>query len=127
MRPLSANGRGVLHISNGTAFDAIAKLVDADTNSTVRLVYVQANSDGEIANISSGDYLVKFALGTGYNRDSGRFLYSQSFAKFVETFDFHQYRTSDGIQWTNYDISLHPVVGGTARTSSISASEFYDR
>lgn len=127
MRPLSANGRGVLHISNGTGFDAIAKLVDVGTNLTVRLVYIQANTDGEITSISSGDYSVKFALGTGYDRDSGHFIYAQSFAKFDETFDFHQYRTSDGIEWTDYNISLHGVVGGTARTSRISASEFYDR
>jgi hypothetical protein len=127
MRPLSASGRGVLHISNGTGFDGIAKLVDIRTNLTVRLVYIQANTDGEITNISSGDYLVKFALGTGYHADSGRFLYAQSFAKFDETFDFHQYRTSDGIEWNDYNISLHGVVGGTATTSRISASEFYDR
>ncbi len=127
MRPLSANGRGALHISNGTGFDAIAKLVDVGTNLTVRLVYIQANTDGEITSISSGDYSVKFALGTGYNRDSGHFLYGQSFAKFDETFDFHQYRTSEGVEWTDYNISLHGVVGGTARTSRISASEFYDR
>ena len=127
MRPLSTSGRGVLHISNGTEFDAIAKLVDAQSNLTVRLVYIQANTNADIGEISSGDYFVKFALGTGYNQDSGRFLYAQSFAKFDEVFDFHQYRTSDGIEWTDYDISLHPVVGGTARTSRISASEFYDR
>lgn len=127
MRPLSTGGRGVLHISNGTEFDAIAKLVDARSNLTVRLVYIQANTNADIGEISSGDYFVKFALGTGYNEDSGRFLYAQSFAKFDEIFDFHQYRTSDGVEWTDYDISLHPVVGGTARTSRISASEFYDR
>lgn len=127
MRPLSTSGRGVLHISNGTELDAIAKLVDAQSNLTVRLVYIQANTNADIGEISSGDYSVKFALGTGYHQDSGRFLYGQSFAKFDEIFDFHEYRTSDGIEWTDYDISLHPVMGGTARTSRISASEFYDR
>jgi hypothetical protein len=124
---LSASGRGVLHISNGTTFDAITKLVDTASNLTVRLVYIQANSNGEITKISSGDYLVKFALGTGYNSDTERFLYAQSFAKFVESFQFQEYETDDGyLRWRNYDISLHPVIGGTARSASISASEFYD-
>ncbi len=128
MRPLSSAGRGVLHISNGTDYDAITKLVDADADRTVRLVYIQANSTGEITNISTGGYLVKFALGTGYNRDTGRFLYGQSFAKFVEPFQFQEYETNDGyIRWRNYNISLNPVIGGTARSRSISASEFYDR
>ncbi len=128
MRPLSATGRGVLNISNGTNYDAITKLVDANTDTTVRLVYIQANSSGEIRSISSGDYFIKFALGNGYNRDTGRFLYAQSFAKFVESFNFAEYETSDGyIRWRNYDISLNPVLGGTARSRSISASEFYDR
>jgi hypothetical protein len=127
VRPRSSSGRGVLRISNGTNSDAIAKLADAETRVTVRLVYVQANSDGEIGNISPGEYILKFALGTGYNKDSSRFLYAQSFAKFVDILDFREYRVDDEIRWSNFDVSLNPVLGGTARTSTISASEFYDR
>jgi hypothetical protein len=125
VRPRSANGRGVLRISNGTNSDAIAKLADAETSITVRLVYIQANSDGEIGNISPGNYILKFALGTGYNEDSGRFLYAQSFAKFVDILEFREYRLDDEIRWSDFDVSLNPVFGGTARTSTISAAEFY--
>jgi hypothetical protein len=125
VRPRSANGRGVLRVSNGTNSDAIAKLADAETSVTVRLVYIQANSDGEIENISPGKYILKFALGKGYNEDLGRFLYAQSFAKFVEILDFREYRVDDEIRWSNFDVSLNPVFGGTARTSTISAAEFY--
>jgi hypothetical protein len=127
MRPLSASGHGVLHIMNGTKYDAIAKLVDSRTNLTVRSVYIQANADHDIANISSGDYSLKFALGSDYNVDTGRFLYSESFMKFDEGFDFHEYRTSDGIEWTDYNVTLHGVIGGNVHASRISASEFYDR
>jgi hypothetical protein len=127
IRPLNANGRGTLHISNHTGFDAIARLVDARTNLTVRQVYIQSNSDNDIASISSSDYRVKFALGSGYNPDTGRFVYSESFMKFDDSFDFHEYRTDDGVEWSDHTITLHPVIGGNAHASRISASEFYDR
>jgi hypothetical protein len=91
----------------------------------VRLVYIQANNDDEISSISAGDYIVKFALGTGYDKAHERFLYAQSFAKFIESFDFREYETNEGIRWRNFEISLNPVFGGTAKTSTISAAEFY--
>lgn len=126
MRPRSLNGRGVLKISNGTSSDAIAKLVDSKTNKTVRKVYIQAYSDAEIGSIGIGDYILKFALGTGYDKDNERFLYAQSFSKFDELFDFREYETNEDVKWRNFAVSLNPVVGGNAQTSRISAADFED-
>ena len=119
-------GHGSLRISNGTSSDAIAKLVDTSTNKTCRLVYIQASTVGTISSIGSGNYTLKFSLGSEYAKDSGKFLYSQSFSKFDEILDFSVSRTNDGIRWMDYEVTLNPVVGGTARTSSISAADFED-
>lgn len=126
VRPRSLNGRGTLKISNGTSLDAIAKLVDSETNKTVRKIYIQAYSDTEIGTIGIGDYILKFALGTGYDKDSERFLYSQSFSKFDEPFEFREYETYEGVRWRNFEVSLNAVVGGNAQTSRISAADFED-
>ena len=127
MRPRSVGGRGVLRISNGTSSDAIAKLVDSATNKTRRLVYIQAFSDGTIKGIDTGDYMLKFSLGTGYVKNEERFLYSQSYSKFDDILDFQEYRTDDGIRWNEFEVTLNPVIGGNARTSPISAADFEDK
>jgi hypothetical protein len=127
IRPQSLGGHGVLRISNGTSSDAIAKLVDSATNKTRRLVYIQSSSDATISSIGAGDYILKFSLGTGYDKGGGRFLYSQSFSKFDDILDFREYRTDDGIKWKEFEVTLNPVIGGTAQTSSISAADFEDK
>ena len=127
IRPRSIGGRGVLRISNGTSSDAIAKLVDSTTNKTRRLVYIQASSDGTISGIDTGDYILKFSLGTGYAKDEGRFLYSQSYSKFDDILDFREYRIGDEIRWKEFEVTLNPVIGGNAQTSPISASDFEDK
>ena len=116
-----------MRISNGTSSDAIAKLVDSATNKTRRLVYIQAFSDGTISGIEAGDYILKFSLGTGYEKNGGRFLYSQSFSKFDDVLDFQEYKTDDGIRWKEFEVTLNPVTGGNAQTSPISAADFEDK
>jgi hypothetical protein len=127
IRPRSVGGRGVLRISNGTSSDAIAKLVDNATNKTRRLVYIQAFSDGTISGIDTGDYILKFSLGTGYIKNEGRFLSGQSYSKFDDVLDFQEYIVGDEIRWKEFEVTLHPVIGGNARTSSISAADFEDK
>lgn len=126
MRPENGGGRAYLQISNGTAFDAIAKLVDSASNKTCRLVYIQDSSTATISGIRSGEYTLKFALGSGYNKDSNSFLNNQSFSKFDETMDFREFRTDNRVRWHNGKVTLNPVEGGTASTSSISVTDFED-
>jgi hypothetical protein len=125
--PQNTDGRGELRISNGTGSDAIAKLVDNASTKTCRLVYVQAGDAVMIKNIGPGDYVLKFCLGRNYDRDGEKFLEGQSYYKFDDTFDFQEHRTSDGIRWRNYEVTLNKVINGNASASPISALDFEDR
>ena len=116
-----------MRISNGTTSDAVAKLVDSATNKTRRLVYIQASSDGTISGIEEGDYILKFSLGMDYDKNGGRFLNSQSYSKFDDILDFQEYRTDEGIKWKEFEVTLNPIIGGNAQTSSISALDFEDK
>lgn len=126
IRPQNVGGRARLQISNGTAFDAVAKLVDVSTNKTARLVYIRAATEGTISQIRSGKYILKFSLGSGYDKDSGKFTDNQSFSKFDEIMDFQEYREGRRTSWSDGKVTLNPVVGGKAKTSSISADDFED-
>lgn len=124
IRPEKTGGRSKLRISNGTTSDAIAKLVDTSSGRTVRLVYIQAGSVANVSAIASGFYTLKFSLGSEYDKENGKFLNSQSFSKFDDTLDCTVTKTSSGLTWTDHEVTLNPVLGGTARTSSISAADF---
>lgn len=127
IRPRSVGGRGALRISNGTSSDAIAKLVDSVTGKTRRLVYIQAYNDATIGSIGTGNYILKFSLGTGYDESAAKFLYSQSFSRFDDALDFREFRTNEGIRWKDFEVTLNPVINGNAQTSSISAADFEDK
>ena len=121
MRPRSSNGRGVLKISNGTSSDAIAKLVDSETNKTVRKVYIQAYSDTEIGSIGVGDYILKFALGTGYDKDSERFFTRSHFRNSTSLLGSGNTKRMKALDGGIF--GLNAVVGGNAQTSRISAAD----
>lgn len=124
IRPSDVGGRGSRQISNGTSSDAIAKLVDSETNKTVRLVYIQASSNFTIGNIRPGNYVLKFSLGTGYDEKAGKFISSQSFAKFDDLLKYTEEETETGIYFHKKRVTLNPVPNGNASTSPISESDF---
>ena len=125
--PSKLSGKGWLRISNGTGDDAIAKLVESTTGKTCRRVYIQAGDTTKIERIGSGTYILKFSLGSGYDSSEGRFTGHASFSKFDEILDYTVQRNGNGVEWFNHEVTLNPVVGGTARTSSISAEDFNDQ
>lgn len=125
--PQNTGGRGTLLVTNGTSSDAIAKLVDVKTNKTIRLTYIQANSDFTLKNIRIGNYILKFSLGNGYIPDTGKFQSSQSFSRFDETLNYDERREGNRIVWSNYSVTLNKVLYGNARTSSIDEGDFEDK
>lgn len=125
--PQNTGGRGALQISNGTNSDAIAKLVDVGTNKTIRLTYIQANSELTVKNIRVGSYILKFSLGNGFIPESGKFQSSQSFSRFDEILNFSENRVGDRIEWHTFSVTLNKVLYGNAKTSSIDESDFEDK
>lgn len=117
-KPQNLGGAGKLEITNGTSSDAIAKLIDVKTNKTIRLVYIQANNVFTIKNIKIGEYILKFSLGNDFIPETNKFLRNQSYSKFDDTFDF---------QDSDFTVTLNPVEGGTAKTSSLNEEDFEDK
>lgn len=111
-------GYGELQISNGTSYDAVAKLIRNGTS--VFSVYIKANSNYTIDSIADGTYWLAFAQGTDWNSTTKSFNRNQQFSSFEDTFDFE---TSDE-QYTTYEITLNPVAGGTAETRDVNADQF---
>jgi len=111
-------GDGELQIKNGTNLDAIAKLILGGTS--VLTVYIKANNTYTMLNISDGTYWLAFAQGLDWDSTTQKFRHNIQYSVFDETFYFV---TTDR-EYTIFEVTLNPVVGGTAQTSSVDPQQF---
>ena len=117
-------GPGKLTVQNGTNNNAICKIIDPITNTKICSFVVMANTTGGIAGVLDGRFRVIFAYGDSIIDGTDRFASPEGFSEFKETFDFVTRRTASGIQYSTFKVTLHKVLGGTARTGAITAAEY---
>ncbi|MDR3665486.1 MAG: hypothetical protein P4L35_01465 [Ignavibacteriaceae bacterium] len=124
----SLQGQGLLNIKNGTSYDAVAKLVNIATHKSVLTIYIRRNSDLNIEKINDGNYRLYFVLGKNYDENQNIFLEDCSYSVFEEVFNFITYSNEveggENINYSLFEVTLHPVIGGTARTNTVSKEEF---
>lgn len=121
-------GHGELSIDNGTDNDALAKLISTVTNKSIFTVYVAANSSYTIKNISDESYKLIFSLGKNWDNTNKIFTSDTSFEVFDDKFYFATTKTIEGdyehTRYTTFSVTLNPVIGGAAETSTVDPSEF---
>jgi hypothetical protein len=126
--PLYLKGLGELKIENGTDKDAVAKLVRLHPLQSIYTVYIKTKRTYTITDISDGYYDLYFAHGQDWDGINKKFLVNASYSKFEDGFDFttkDEY-SSGGInsRYTVFEVTLHPVPGGSAETDKVSENEF---
>ncbi len=119
VKPARSKGWGTLRISNGTDFDAVVRLVDDASAETKRLLYIRANHGFRLDNVPSCLCRVQFMLGIDWDTTAYTFRRRESAQQFDDLFDFREKRSGSSIEFTNYEVTLHPVAYGNARTSQI--------
>jgi hypothetical protein len=117
-------GGGALTVSNGTKQDAFVKLVNPPVRTLVASFFVKSGSTFTQNQIPDGTYKVLFVLGKGWNPTIQSFTRGKSFAKFDKPLNFATVQLGSAIRYKAFKITLHPVVGGKARTSGVSQKEF---
>ncbi len=121
-------GLGELTIKNGTSNDAVTKLVSTSTRKSILTIYIRRNSNFTIKKISDGNYKLYFVVGRHYDKDTNIFLQDCSFSVFEDDFFFttQEYHLTDKIktEYSVFEITLHPVIGGSAKTVKITKYEF---
>lgn len=115
-------GDGKMYIKNGTSLDAVAKLIRG--GSSVLTVYIKANSNYTITGVSDGIYWLAFAQGLDWDSATQKFRRNIQYSSFDETFDFTTTEDYQYIYYPEFEVTLHPVVGGTAETSSVDPTQF---
>ena len=115
-------GNGKLYIKNGTNLDAIAKLIR--DGASILAVYIKANSNYTMNSISDGIYWLAFAQGLDWDSTTQRFRRNVQYSSFDETFDFFTTEDYRRIYYQEFEVTLHPVIGGTAETSPVDPAQF---
>jgi len=118
--PYYLSGDGELEINNGTGYDTVVKLIHISTDRAVYTAYIKANNIHKIGNIRDGNYKLLFMHGKDWDGIYQTFLVSKSYSEFRD--DFYFITTWE--EYTIYEVTLHPVLGGTAITDEISENEF---
>jgi len=119
------HGNGELTIENGLDLDAVAVLSSTEEPEVPLLaVYVQANDSCTTARVSDGTYMLYFAVGEDWDEASKKFTKNAGYNRFEHEFEWKTTRSKYKINYTIWTVTLHPVVGGTAGTESLSEDEF---
>lgn len=113
---LDIMGTGVLEIENGTARDAVLKIVDMLSDRAICSFYVSHNHSFRETQMPDRTCRLIFALGVDWDKVAGRFMGEQSFAEFDQNLDFSAY--------SEYRLTLHKVVSGNAKTHQLKEADF---
>lgn len=110
----SDTGLGTLNVRNGTGRDAVVVMFQGDRQR--RAIYIWADSAAAIPKVAAGSYTARFTSGAWWNGEE--FLKDTTYLEFQRPLVFEETRENDGIAYSDFDLTLQPVVGGNARTRS---------
>lgn len=127
LRAPSGGHDGGLRVVNGTDRDAAVFLVEQGTI-TVAGVFVRASTTARLDGIPDGRYEIQYAMGAGWLPRQIRFCEDNSFHAFDAPVSFRTTEEAVGdsvwVRKTIFEITLHTVAGGTARTHGIPPERF---
>ena len=121
------NGHGQLSIENGTRQDAVVGLTPVGpTRSFEKAVYVRANDKYTVTGIREGLFVIRIMQGRDWSRAHRRFCTDATYSEFVESFAFEEIQRykSKTVEYTEWSITLQPIIGGTARTRNVDSTAF---
>lgn len=130
VRPKDKPGLCSLKVTNGTDRDAVVKMVSGTQGDKIsagllcRFVYICAGKSVTIQGIGAHEYRLFFSTGTHWDKGKKSFSQSQAAQKFVDPIKFTQLYEMGSVKYSTNEVTLHPVPGGSARTTRVDQEEF---
>jgi hypothetical protein len=122
----STNAKGKLTLDNGLTEDAHAKLVWNGV--LVASFYVRGGEQFTFDHIPDGSYQLLYCTGFDWNPERRDFARGKSASRYDQPLDFATRRRSEGnqivISTDVLTLTLHKIINGNAKASSISLDEF---
>jgi hypothetical protein len=119
-----AGGLGIIKIVNGTTDDAVLNLVTSNSGETVRSVYIRNHNRASIRRLHPGTYRAYFALGTDWDDSSDSFVCESAFNEFGKPLVLRELTEIGRTEYTELEITLHPVISGNVVSAPISKAAF---
>jgi hypothetical protein len=121
IKDLATGGYGELKAINGTTLDACLVVMDANTQTRVRMLSIRAKDTYTLLQLHSGQYVVLFATGLDWDRSEEEFTQRGSYYRFGKPLWFSETSTS----YDKMTITLHTVPDGNVTRIPLSAGEFH--
>jgi len=118
-------GYGILKIVNGTDDDAVLNLVASDSGQTIRSVYVRNHNRVSIRRLTPGTYRAYFALGMDWDDAEGSFVCDSGYKEFGRSLVLQERTDANGTEYSELEITLHPVISGNVVSAPISKATFH--
>jgi hypothetical protein len=115
-------GLGRLRVANGTGLDAVAVLIDDPTEAPRRAIFIRRGESGSMTSVPPGRYRLRFQIGSDWLTER-RFCRPRGTSEFDSAFHFDEFESGRGTKYSAYEVTLHPVPQGTARTHVVSDSQ----
>lgn len=116
-------GLGGLRVTNGTDLDAVAVLIDDATEGPRRAIFIRSGESGAMTSVPLGRYRLRFQVGSKWLTER-RFCRTRGTSEFDDAFDFEEVESATGTRYSTYEVTLHPVPEGTARTHVVPDERF---
>lgn len=116
-------GLGRLRVANGTDLDAVAVLIDDATEGPRRAIFIRSGESGAMTSVPPGRYRLRFQLGSEWLAER-RFCRTRGTSEFDGPFDFEEVESVTGTRYSTYEVTLHTVPEGTARTHVVPDERF---
>ncbi len=122
VRAGSRTGRGEMTVDNGGGDDAVVSLTM--NKRSVYSVYVRKGSKYTVTGIRDGTYEIFFTTGADWDSQNQNFTRDRTFQRFDQTMTFTTTTTATERRWSTWNITLYPVVGGNANTSTVNPNDY---
>ncbi len=116
-------GLGRLRVANGTALDAVAVLIDNTTEAPRRAIFIRSGESGAMTSVPPGRYHLRFQVGADWLVER-RFCQIRGTSDFDSAFEFYEVESDRETRYAAYEVTLHAVPQGTARTHFVPDSRF---
>ncbi len=127
-----SGGLGRLKIKNGNSEDAMVVLTKPESRKAVASVYIRGKKTALLKGLANGKYGLYYSMGRDWNWHMRDFFAVGERGKFSNPLDYSTSSSSyisgnyryTNTEYTAFDVSLHAVSGGTARTESVDEAAF---
>ena len=116
-----SGGKARLTVDNGLDLDTVVILSRTEEPEVpLMAVYIRSEDRYTIRGITRGTYILYFSLGKDWDDYSNKFINEATYKRFDDDIKFVSSRS----RYSVIEVTLHPVVGGTAATEYLDEDEF---